>query len=163
LVDIGELIGLSESEDLLTLLIRVVVLYVVIVAAVRLTGKRGIGQATAIDFILALAIGDIIGEMAYGTENILKGVLIIAIWVILHALTSFLEIKVPTLSQIISGEKRLVIKDGALVKEELKKEMISEDEVLMLLRSQSIEDISVVRKAYLEPDGSLSVFKKDRD
>jgi uncharacterized membrane protein YcaP (DUF421 family) len=163
LVDIGELIGLSESEDLLTLLIRVVVLYVVIVAAVRLTCKRGIGQATAIDFILALAIGDIIGEMAYGTENILKGVLIIAIWVILHALTSFLEIKVPTLSQIISGEKRLVIKDGAMVKEELKKEMISEDEVLMLLRSQSIEDISVVRKAYLEPDGSLSVFKKDRD
>ncbi len=160
MVDIGELIGLSEGESLLTLIIRIVVLYLVIVAAVRLTGKRGIGQATAIDFILALAIGDIIGEMAYGTENILKGVLIIAIWVLLHALTSLLEIRVPTIGQIISGDKRLVIKDGTLLPQEYGRELISEEEIHMLLRGHSIDDVSLVKRAYLEPDGSLSVFKR---
>lgn len=162
MVDIGELIGLADNETLFTLVIRIVVLYLVIVIAVRLTGKRGIGQATAIDFILALAIGDIIGEMAYGTENILKGVLIIAIWVFLHALTSYLEIKVPTLDKIISGDKRLVIKDGVLLPKGYHKELISEDEVRMLLRGQSIEDIHTVKRAYLEPDGSLSVFKNEK-
>jgi uncharacterized membrane protein YcaP (DUF421 family) len=160
MVDIGEFIGLADNETLFSLVLMIVVLYLVIVIAVRLTGKRGIGQATAIDFILALAIGDIIGEMAYGTENILKGALIVAIWVFLHALTSYLEIKVPTLDRLISGDKRLVVKDGVLLPQEYRRELISEEEVRMLLRNQSIEDLSVVRKAYLEPDGSLSVFKK---
>jgi len=157
-----ELIDLNGLEDLLVLVLRIIVLYVVIVTAVRLTGKRGIGQATAIDFILALAIGDIIGEMAYGTESMIKGVLIIAIWVSLHALTSYLEIKVPTISEIVSGSKRLIVKDGEFLRKEFEKEQITEEEVRMLLRHNSIDDPSVVRKAYLEVDGSLSVFKKER-
>lgn len=95
MVDNGELIALAENETLYTLIIRTVVLYLVIVIAVRLTGKRGIGQATAIDFILALAIGDIVGEMAYGTENLLNGVLIVAIWVLLHAITSYWRSRCP--------------------------------------------------------------------
>lgn len=162
MVGIGEFIGLADNETLFTLIIRIVVLYLVIVIAVRLTGrKRGSGQATAIGFILALAIGDIVGEMAYGTENILKGVLIIAIWVLLHALTSFLEIKVPTLDKIASGDKRLVVKDGVLLPRQYGRELISEDEVCMLLRNQSIKDLPIARKAYLEADGSMSVFKKE--
>jgi uncharacterized membrane protein YcaP (DUF421 family) len=159
MVGIGEFIGLADNETFFTLIIRIVVLYLVI--AVRLTGKRGSGQATAIGFILALAIGDIVGEMAYGTENILKAVLIIAIWVLLHALTSFLEIKVPTLDKIASGDKRLVVKDGVLLPRQYGRELISEDEVCMLLRNQSIKDLPIVRKAYLEADGSMSVFKKE--
>jgi uncharacterized membrane protein YcaP (DUF421 family) len=98
--------------------------------------------------------------MAYGTENILKGVFIIAIWVLLHALTSYFEIKVPALGKLVSGDKRLVVEDGVLLPQEYGRELISENEVRMLLRNQSIEDLSAVRKAYLEPDGSLSVFKR---
>jgi uncharacterized membrane protein YcaP (DUF421 family) len=47
------------------------------------------------------------------------------------------------------------------VEGEARKELISEEEVRMLLRNQSIEDPSVVRRAYLEPDGNLSVFRND--
>lgn len=153
--------GLDGYSDLAALLLRVVVLYVVIVAAVRLTGKRGIGQATAIDFILALAIGDIIGEMAYGTESLLKGLLITSIWVALHAITSYMEIELPTLGQIVSGGKRLVIKDGEVLKDQAKKELIGEEEILMMLRQHSINDPLTVHLAYLEPDGTLSVFRKE--
>jgi uncharacterized membrane protein YcaP (DUF421 family) len=61
----------------------------------------------------------------------------------------------------ITGSKRLQVKDGMNVEGEARKELISEEEVRMLLRNQSIEDPSVVRRAYLEPDGNLSVFRND--
>jgi uncharacterized membrane protein YcaP (DUF421 family) len=77
----------------------------------------------------------------------------------MHALTSLLGIRIPRLGELLGGRKRLIIDEGRLLKRAMVREMISEEEVLMLLRNQSIEDPATVRRAYLEPDGSLSVFK----
>jgi uncharacterized membrane protein YcaP (DUF421 family) len=114
--------------------------------AVRLTWKRGIGQATAIDFILALAIEDIIREMAKGTESVIKGMQMVAMWVGLHASTSHLEIKVPIINLLISGSERLLVKDWAIMEAPATKELISLEAARMLLRNQSSEDLSVVRR-----------------
>jgi len=160
MADLNELIGLSPGEGVVELFLRVAAIYVVIVVAVRLTGKRGIGQASALDFILALAVGDVIGDMAYGQQSILKGVIIVAIWVGLHALTAYLGIKVPRIDDLVNGRKTVVIRDGVVMEAALRHELMTREELLMLLRQQQIEDPSEVQKAYLEVDGSLSVFKK---
>ncbi|KQM12524.1 hypothetical protein AOA80_01705 [Methanomassiliicoccales archaeon RumEn M1] len=160
MVDLNELIGLGPAESLLELFVRVSVLYIVIMLAVRLSGKRGIGQASAVDFILALAVGDAIGDMAYGTENILKGVLIIAIWVGLHALTAYLGVRWPRFEELVGGRKATVVRDGVIMETALKHELISREELMMLLRTKDIEDVSKVKVAYLETDGTLSVSMK---
>ena len=160
MVDLNELIGLSPTESALELVIRVTVLYVVIVVAVRLTGKRGIGQASALDFILALAVGDVIGDVAYGQESLLKAIIIIAIWIALHALTAFLGIRWPRFDELISGRKTAVIREGVVIKTALEHELMSREELMMLLRGKDVDDPSKVKAAYLETDGTLSVSLK---
>lgn len=160
MVDLDELIGLGPSESVLDLLLRAAVIYLVIIAAVRLSGKRGIGQASAVDFILALAVGDVIGDMAYGQESVLKAVIIIAVWIGLHALTAYLGLRFPTLEELVGGRKVVVIRDGVVMETALRHELMSREELLMLLREQGIKDPAAVRKAYLETDGRLSVFEK---
>lgn len=160
MVDLNELFGLSPTESLLELFVRVSILYIVIVLAVRLSGKRGIGQASAVDFILALAVGDVIGDMAYGQESILKGVLIIAIWIGLHALTAYMGIRWPRFEEIVGGRKTVVIRDGVIMDTALNHELMSREELMMLLRGKDIEDVSKVKAACLETDGTLSVSMK---
>jgi uncharacterized membrane protein YcaP (DUF421 family) len=157
MVGLNELIGLNAGESLLELLVRITILYIVIVAAVRLSSKRGIGQTSALDFILALAIGDVIGDMAYGQESLLKGVLIVAIWVGLHALTAYLGIRWPRFDEVIGGRKTMVIRDGVIMETALSHELMSKGELIMLLRGKDVEDVSKVKAAYLETDGTLSV------
>lgn len=98
--------------------------------------------------------------MAYGTENILKGVLIIAIWVGLHALTAYLGVRWPRFEELVGGRKATVVRDGVIMETALKHELISREELMMLLRTKDIEDVSKVKVAYLETDGTLSVSMK---
>ena len=128
--------------------------------AVRLSGKRGIGQASAVDFILALAVGDVIGDMAYGQESLLRGVLIVAIWIGLHALTAYLGIRWPRFEELVSGRRTAVIRDGVIMETALQHELMSREELMMLLRGKDIEDVSKVKAAHLETDGTLSVSVK---
>jgi len=160
---VEDIIGFMDSGNFLSIAIRAAAIYAFIIFAVRVSGKRGIGQATALDFIIALAVGDIIGEMAYGTENLLKGFGIILVWIVLHGVLAYLEIKIPTMERIVSGSKTLVIRDGKILKRELHKEQVTEDELMELLRNLSIEkdDLPKIRKAYLETSGSISVFPAD--
>lgn len=160
MVELNELIGLGPTEGLLELFVRATILYIVIVLAVRLSGKRGIGQASAVDFILALAVGDVIGDMAYGQESLLRGVLIVAIWIGLHALTAYLGIRWPRFEELVSGRRTAVIRDGVIMETALQHELMSREELMMLLRGKDIEDVSKVKAAHLETDGTLSVSVK---
>ena len=160
MVELNELIGLGPTEGLLELFVRATILYIVIVLAVRLSGKRGIGQASAVDFILALAVGDVIGDMAYGQESLLKGVLIVAIWIGLHALTAYLGIRWPRFEELVSGRRTAVIRDGVIMETALQHELMSREELMMLLRGKDIEDVSKVKAAHLKTDGTLSVSVK---
>jgi len=130
------------------------------VLAVRLSGKRIIRQASAVDFILALAVGNVIGGMAYGQERVLKGVLTVAIWVGLHAMTSYPGIRWPRFEELVSGRRTAVIRDGVIMETALQHELMSREEFMMLLRGKDIEDVSKVKAAHLKTDGTLSVSVK---
>ncbi|HHT75382.1 MAG TPA: DUF421 domain-containing protein [Methanomassiliicoccaceae archaeon] len=160
MIDLNELASLGGPNGLLELVVRVAILYVVILVSVRLSGKRGIGQAGAADFILALAVGDVIGDAAYGTENVLTAIAIVAIWVGLHALTAFLGIRWPRFGELVEGKRVVVIRDGVIIDTALKQELMNRNELKMLLRGKGVEDPSMVKAAFLETDGTLSVFMK---
>lgn len=160
---VEDIIGFMDSGNALSIVIRAAVIYAFIIFAVRVTGKRGVGQATALDFIIALAIGDVVGEMAYGGQNLLIGFGIILVWVLIHGLVAYLEIKVPTIESIVSGKKTMVIKDGKILSDRLYKEQVTKGELMELLRELSIDegDLPQIKRAYLETSGGISVFPAD--
>lgn len=112
MVDLSELIGLDPTDSVLELVLRVV-LYIVIVAAVLLTGKRDVGQASGPH--TGAGGGDVIEDMAYGQESVLEGVVVTAIWVGLHALTAYPGIHWPHFEEIVGGRKTAIVRDGVVM------------------------------------------------
>ena len=67
------------------------------------------------------------------------------------------------IERVIEPEKLEIIKDGKLLRRNMKKEMLTEDEVLSQMRQNGIEEVSEIKIAYLESDGHFSFIKKDSE
>ncbi|KAA0565210.1 DUF421 domain-containing protein [Bacillus sp. CH30_1T] len=140
------------------LLIKVLVLYLITIAAMRLMGKSTIVQMTPYDLVAIIIVGTIASEPLISTEfwPTISGLVIL---VGLHVLFSFL-----TLSQwgnhFFLGEPTLLIKNGEILEDNLEKSKISLIQLTSILRSQGYPKISDVDYAMLEPIGEVSVIPK---
>lgn len=77
---IGQILELVSPNPVIEVIWQAIVVYLFLLFAIRTTGKRGIGQASPLDFIIALAIGDVIDEITYGSEPLINGFAIITVW-----------------------------------------------------------------------------------
>ncbi|MCA1061983.1 DUF421 domain-containing protein [Rossellomorea sp. AcN35-11] len=140
------------------LLIKVLVLYLMTIGAMRLMGKSTIVQMTPYDLVAIIIVGTIASEPLISTE-FLPTMAALVILVGLHVLFSFL-----TLSQwgnrFFLGEPTLLIKNGEILEDNLEKSKISLIQLSSILRSQGYPKISDVDYAMLEPIGEVSVIPK---
>ncbi|MGD6957741.1 DUF421 domain-containing protein [Rossellomorea aquimaris] len=143
---------------MMILLIKVLVLYLITIAAMRLMGKSTIVQMTPYDLVAIIIVGTIASEPLISTE-FWPTISALVILVGLHVLFSFL-----TLSQwgnhFFLGEPTLLIKNGEILEDNLEKSKISLIQLTSILRSQGYPKISDVDYAMLEPIGEVSVIPK---
>jgi uncharacterized membrane protein YcaP (DUF421 family) len=78
-------------------------------------------------------------------------------------LFDWLAYRYPAFQKILEPSPLPVIKDGRLLKRNMRQELITEDELLSQLRLQEIQDVSEVQLAFLEPDGALSIVRRTQD
>ena len=130
------------------ILIRTVIIYVVLVGAMRLMGKRQLGQLEVSDLVSTLLLSEI------AALPIIPIILVLAAEVFSAALLS----RFPTLKNILSTRPTVLVKQGRPQEEELKRTRISADELMVALRHSGSTDISTVAYAILEQDGSISVI-----
>lgn len=141
------------------ILIRTVIIYVVLVGAMRLMGKRQLGQLEVSDLVSTLLLSEI---AALPIENhsiplvyaIIPIILVLAAEVFSAALLS----RFPGLKNILSTRPTVLVKMGKPREDELKRARISADELMVALRRAGSTDISAVAYAILEQDGSISVI-----
>ena len=140
------------------LLIKVLVLYLITIAAMRLMGKSTIVQMTPYDLVAIIIVGTIASEPLISTE-FWPTIMALIFLVGLHVLFSFL-----TLSQwgnrFFLGEPTLLIKNGEILEDNLEKSKISLIQLTSILRSQGYPKISDVDYAMLEPIGEVSIIPK---
>ncbi|WRP08057.1 DUF421 domain-containing protein [Rossellomorea aquimaris] len=140
------------------LLIKVLVLYLMTIAAMRLMGKSTIVQMTPYDLVAIIIVGTMASEPLISTK-FWPTIAALIILVALHVLFSFL-----TLSQwgnrFFLGEPTLLIKNGEILEDNLEKSKISLIQLTSILRSQGYPKISDVDYAMLEPIGEVSIIPK---
>ncbi|MGM0851946.1 MAG: DUF421 domain-containing protein [Bacillota bacterium] len=140
------------------LLIKVLVLYLITIAAMRLMGKSTIVQMTPYDLVAIIIVGTIASEPLISTE-FWPTIAALVILVGLHVLFSYL-----TLSQwgnrFFLGEPTLLIKNGEILEDNLEKSKISLIQLTSILRSQGYPKISDVDYAMLEPIGEVSIIPR---
>ncbi len=143
---------------------RTLLLYIIIVIAIRLMGKRQIGEMQPGELVVTLLISDIASMPLQDTDQpVLLGVSSIFTLVTVEILMSLLSLKSIGLRKLLSGKSAILIRDGAIDKRELKKVRMTVLDLVEMLRGQNVFDVSTVSFAVLETGGSLSVLLKAKD
>jgi uncharacterized membrane protein YcaP (DUF421 family) len=140
--------------------LRAVAVYVLMLAVIRLTGKRTIGNFSAFDLLVALMLGEVVDEIIYGDVTFAQGFVAIVVVAALKSMTAWLNYRYERLDKILEGEPMLIVKDGEFQPEGMRAELMNENDVLAALRLAGVEDMSEVRLAFVEPDGEISVVRQ---
>jgi uncharacterized membrane protein YcaP (DUF421 family) len=143
--------------------LRAAVVYVLVMALVRLSGKRAVGQFTPFDLILLILIGNAVQNGINGGDNSLTGAAIMATTLIaLNYLVAFLTSRSNRVERVVEGVPVVLARDGKVFESVLRRELVSRDDFREALRMQGLDDVAEVQLALLETNGSISVVARDR-
>lgn len=140
---------------------RTAFLYLAVLLAIRIMGKREVGQLSAFDLVVAIMIAEL---AAMSMENIdmplHEGLIPIFTLVALEILLSFISLKSHTLRGIVDGYPSILIANGKILEKEMRKQRYNVSDLLGQLREKDVPNIADVQYAVLETSGELSVILK---
>lgn len=146
---------------LFVVLIRTVVLYLFIIAGLRLLGKRQLGELEPTELTLALIIADLASvPMQDNGIPLLTGLIPIVVLLCMATILSVLSAKSVRFRHLLCGRPSVVVSDGQVVEQELRRNRLTVDELMEELRIQGYADLRVVKFAVLETNGQLSVLPR---
>ena len=148
----------------MTIFIRTVILYICVVTAMRIMGKRQLGELQPSEFVIALIISDL-ASIPISNRNVplSHGLIPIAALVLMEFIFSTLVIKSEFMRRLITGVPVQIIEDGKFIMKKLKKLRVSLDDVMEQLRLAGYSSISQIDCAILETNGQLSVIPKEEE
>jgi uncharacterized membrane protein YcaP (DUF421 family) len=155
---------LFSPTSLLEIVLRSAVVYLIILVGFRLAGKRHISQLSLLDFALILLVSNAVQNAMVGTDTSLLGGIIAAFTLIaINVVLTRVFFQDERIAKFIVGEPRLLIRNGQYVTSNLAREAIRPEELEEQIREHGFNDISKVRTAILEVDGSISVIPYDTE
>ena len=150
------------SHVLLQIMLRTVVVYLVVLAGVRLSGKREVGQMTPFDLTLLLLISNSVQNAMTGPDTSLAGgVVAAATLLVLNYLIAEVSGGNRRFRRFIQGQPSLLVHDGQVISSHMAREHVSLDELQRALRERGIASYRDAALAVLEVDGSISCLKYD--
>jgi uncharacterized membrane protein YcaP (DUF421 family) len=144
--------------------IRSVVVYVALLAILRLFGKREIGQFTLFDLVLILLVANAVQPAMTGTDTSLTGGLVIIVTLVAtDRVVAVARGRLPWVKRILEATPTPIAQDGKWLPKAMDREDVTVEDAEMALREHGIANISDVEIAVLEADGSISVVPRDHD
>jgi uncharacterized membrane protein YcaP (DUF421 family) len=141
-------------------ILRSLVVYVFLLVAFRLIGKRQVAQMTPFDLIVLLMISNVLQNAMIGPDNSITGGLIGATTVLAaNWLVGRAAFSSRRMERAIEGVPTLLVHHGHMIEANLRRENFSREDLLSNLRSQGVFDVEEVKAAILEPSGKLSVLR----
>ncbi len=148
----------------ITIILKTMFLYFIIILAYRIMGKKELGQLSIIDLIVTLLIAELAAISIEDVEvSIFKSIVPISVLVIIQIALSYISLKSENFRKSVDGHPTVIIKQGKIKFNEMSKLRYSLDDLITQLREQGIKSIEEVSYAVLENDGKLSVFQNTID
>lgn len=143
------------------LLIRTLILYSLVVLTLRLMGKKQIGELQPFELAVTIMVSDLASLPMQDTRiPIVHGVIPIITLLFLQAVLSLLELKSEKIRSIVNGTPSILIKDGKIDLNQLKKQNFTASDLLEELRLKNYYNIEDIQFAILETNGQLSLIPK---
>ncbi len=144
-----------------TIFIKTLIIYVLVLVAVRLMGKREIGQLQPFELVVIIIIADVASTpmQDIGTP-IIQGIIPIMALLTGEIIISYLNIKYTFFHKLITGKSSVLIAKGQILQDNLTRQKYSVDELLEQIRVAGYPDITDIDYAILETSGQISIIPK---
>jgi uncharacterized membrane protein YcaP (DUF421 family) len=143
------------------IVLRGTIVYLFLFVLLRLL-RRGAGAIGISDLLVVVLIADAAqNAMASEYKSITEGLILVTTIVVWDYFLDWLGYRFSPVRRLLRPSPLLLIKDGRILRRNLRREMISEEELLEQLREQGVETVGEVTKSYIEGDGHISVITKD--
>lgn len=143
-------------------ILRAAAVYFFLLIAMRLTGKRQLGQMSSFDVVVLLMLSNIVQNAMIGNDNSVTGGFIgVATILILNYGIARLVVARKGFERLIEGAPSLLIHNGKVIEQNLRRELLTRDELMAALRRQGILSVEEVRVALLEETGAITAVKRE--
>jgi uncharacterized membrane protein YcaP (DUF421 family) len=143
-------------------IVRAAAVYVFLLVGLRLTGKRQMGQMSAFDLVVLLIISNVLQNAMIGNDNsVLGGFLGAATILLLNYGVTRLAFSRRGLERLLEGGPTLLIHNGKVIEANLRRELLTRDELMAGLRRQGITAVEEVHVALLEETGTITAVKRE--
>lgn len=143
------------------IVIRATVMFALLFGLLRLMGKRELGQMTPFELVMLVVLGDLIQQGITHNDFSLTGAsLAIATFAFWATVLGWISYRWPRAERAIEGEPRVLIRDGALIKANMKRDRLTRRELESEMRLAGIACVRDVAWAILEPEGRISFIKR---
>jgi uncharacterized membrane protein YcaP (DUF421 family) len=146
------------------IVLRAAVIYVFLWIVTRVIGKKELAELSAFELVLIVTIGDLVQQGVTQEDMSVTGAMLaVGTIALLVVGTSYIGYRWRGSRRVIEGVPVIVVDDGRLVPEVLEMERLGEEDVLSSAREQGIADVRDIRFGVLEPDGTFSFVRYDRE
>jgi uncharacterized membrane protein YcaP (DUF421 family) len=154
---------LVPSVPIAETILRGTLVYLALFFFLRFVLKRQAGNVSLSDMLLIVLVADASqNAMANEYKSVTDGLILVATLLFWDYVLDWLSYRWSPLRSMVYPEPLLLIRDGEIMKQNLKQELLTEDQLRSYLRQQEVEDVQDVREAYMEGDGQISVLKKEK-
>ena len=152
--------GVSPWE----LVIRGSLVYWFIFILLRLAGRRDFGAVGSADVLLVVLIADAAqNAMSAQYESVAEGMVLVGTLILWSVAVDRVGYFWPAFERLLDPGRVCLVKDGVMQRRGMRREYVTPDEVMSELRQQGVDDLRLVRRAYMESQGEISVLKSKKD
>lgn len=149
----------ANWSDLLRVALVGTAAYIWLVFVLRVSGKRTLAKLNAFDLVVTVALGSTLATILLSSDvSWSEGAAALVLLAALQYLTALLSARLPFSSRVLTAAPSLLLEDGVILDETLRKQRIRPDEVRQAVRASGFGDLALVAAVVLETDGSLSVI-----
>lgn len=150
------------SAPLAELVVRGSLVYLLLFAILRFLPNRQIAAMGIADLLVVILFANAAqNAMSSDYTAITDGIILVITIIFWNYFLNWLSYKFPPLERFLSSPPLPLVKDGRLLYRNLRRELITNDELMSQLRKQGVENLAKVKAAYMESDGSISIIEYD--
>ncbi len=148
-----------EPNFLFEVIFRSIIMFTVLLLALKIAGKRGVKQLSIFEVVIIIALGSAAGDpMMYEDVGLLPAIAVILVIILFYKLITWLTAVSPKFERFLEGKTECIIEEGEFSLHSFKKENLAQDEFFLELRLKSIEHLGQIKNAYVETNGEISTF-----
>lgn len=151
----------DQYGNLIKIAVSAPVIYSAVVLFIRISGKRSTAQMNNFDWIVTVALGSLVASgLLMENVTIVEALFAIALLMGMQYLFTWLAFRFDAFASLIKAEPTLLMQDGAYLRQAMRRERVTESEVLAAIREQGLHRLDQARWVILETDASFSVIPK---